>query len=246
MPKRTSRKPKRQLSPPPRGTHFLVTIPPKSAAAPLSNDQLRDFIVGEVETRLRAIGEPPNVPINQDGEQPIGIEAQTSAAIDYPVPSFGGPAFFSLSPANDENPAPVDAPKPTAEALADLRAAMERIDAEAPAPMAPERDDRILTDDGTPLAAVVAAIPRMTDGGLGITKVWAHQPPREPVYVLETRWRTIRAKPSPTRFLADLGIVLCWGAALIALAILLVVAFDYRSAHDAPSEQSVLTFNLSF
>jgi hypothetical protein len=121
---------------------------------------------------------------------------------------------------------------------------MARLGGFGAAPMQPERSARTTTANG--IASVVSLVPKMTDGDLGITTAWANQAPPDTVYVTETRWRCIPSKSSPSRWLADLGVVLRWGAALIALAILLVMAFDYKSAHDGPSEQSAMTFNLSF
>jgi hypothetical protein len=111
-----------------------------------------------------------------------------------------------------------------------------RVYSSGPGALCPCAADGIaIAADG--IAPAVSLVPKMTDGDLGITKAWAHQAPPDTVYVTETRWRYIPPKSSPSRWLADLGVALRWGAALIALAILLVVAFDYRSAHDGPSEQ---------
>jgi hypothetical protein len=121
--------------------------------------------------------------------------------------------------------------------------------------ISPEEADEILDDGNTASAPGPArdpeprftdAVPQMTDGDLGITKAWAHQAPQKPVVIRDIVYRTIAAKPSPVRWLADLGQVLRWGAALVALAFLLVTAWDYGSAREAPPQPSVVTFNLRY
>jgi hypothetical protein len=89
------------------------------------------------------------------------------------------------------------------------------------------------------------AIPKMTDGDLGISKSWVHEPSPETIILRGTRWRIIPAKPSPARWLADLANVLCWGAALVALAIVLVAVFDVWKVLGEKPEPSAMTFYLS-
>jgi hypothetical protein len=114
------------------------------------------------------------------------------------------------------------------------------------------RKDEILAGNGVPVAdRLQAAIPTMAEGDLGLEKGrWCKQLyfPRHTIFVKEVHYRYLPAKPVPpsTRWLADIGQILCWGSGMLAMAILCLAAYDTYYALEHPGAlQSALTLYLT-
>jgi hypothetical protein len=189
------------------------------------------------ETELRG-----SLEVERRSVQPkVGGSSPSCAANSMPATDIG----LCANGAGSDNREVAE--EPITAAIAEVKATMAKIAANAADPMSDEMADRIFATNGIPPASASVryadAIPEMADGDIGITKAWANQRPPEPVYVTETYHSVVVSKPAFTRWMADAGAVLRWGAALVALAVILVIAIDYGSAAPGPS---VVTFNLRF